>query len=256
MIRLERPSKVPGVLESQGSEATRANCELFDAAPESYRKGRSTFRFRRNVYAHQTVKGALLTAQHGKCCYCEAKFSATSYGVIEHFRPKGAVRRTVGGPLEHPGYYWLAYRWDNLLVSCERCNTSHKREFFPLNGGAAARSHHDSVEAEEPMLLNPFTDAPEEHIRFVNEEVYGVTVRGRETIRGVGLRRHALQEARRGRCALLRGWLAILSLEEEFSPELVDEAREWLREFLSSESEFSGMARDFLDSKGMPRSGA
>jgi hypothetical protein len=43
-------------------------------------------------------------------------------GLWRHYRPKGGFRQRRSGVLKVPGYYWLAYDWRNLLVSCAVCN--------------------------------------------------------------------------------------------------------------------------------------
>ena len=84
-----------------------------------------------------------------KCAYCERAISGY-YGDAEHFRPKGAVK-AIGAnrsavipeckfvhPVDgsevamiHPGYFWLAYDWRNLLPSCVYCNSGQgKNERF------------------------------------------------------------------------------------------------------------------------------
>jgi len=49
-------------------------------------------------YAVTLVKQALITAQYGKCCFCERLVG--SDGDIEHFRPKHASRQAVDKPLQ------------------------------------------------------------------------------------------------------------------------------------------------------------
>ena len=127
MIRIVRPDQAPDVLLGAGEEETRLNCESYDSNAKAYRSGSEKFAFKRSIYAHRTVKDALLQAQYGKCCYCESKFRATSPGAVEHFRPKGAAKQESGSPTQYPGYYWLAYSWGNLLVSCETCNYELQR---------------------------------------------------------------------------------------------------------------------------------
>src|SRR5215472_5170548 len=64
----------------------------------------------------------------GRCAYCESPVTSTDFGDAEHYRPKGAVtgedRKAVEyGGAPHPGYYWLAYDWRNLLPACGQCNS-------------------------------------------------------------------------------------------------------------------------------------
>jgi uncharacterized protein (TIGR02646 family) len=72
------------------------------------------FEFKASVYGAKSVKKTLLTAQHGKCAFCESKFEHVAFGDVEHFRPKGGWIQTDGDQLTRPGYYWLAYEWSNL----------------------------------------------------------------------------------------------------------------------------------------------
>ncbi|MFX1554713.1 MAG: hypothetical protein ACFFBV_12360, partial [Promethearchaeota archaeon] len=68
----------------------------------------------------------------GKCAYCETQIVSDQYGDMEHYRPKNAVTDENGEEIKkegengqtitHPGYYWLAYDWQNLLLTCEMCN--------------------------------------------------------------------------------------------------------------------------------------
>src|SRR5207244_3555440 len=62
---------------------------------------------------------------HKKCAYCEGKVSGHFPLDAEHYRPKKEVtegRTRLGG---HPGYFWLAYEWYNLLLACRDCNSGH-----------------------------------------------------------------------------------------------------------------------------------
>lgn len=144
---------------------------------------------------------------HNKCAYCESKLTAYP-GDTEHFRPKGRVSvRRADGKLEvvkvvdedgdeipHPGYFWLAYHWQNLLPSCEFCNTAGgKKDIFPVRAGNVAvrkvqgKEFDDLIEKitqsrkssdvyylepkdldriEQRLLLHPTLDEPEQHIYF------------------------------------------------------------------------------------------
>jgi len=164
MIRIVKPAKPPQILMTKGAEQTRKDCAAYDNSPADYRSGEKTFNINNNIYRY--VWKSLSRAQYNKCCYCESKFLATSYGPVEHYRPKGAVQQAPGQKKEYPGYYWLAYDWNNLLFSCTACNTK-KRELFPLiDKKARARSHHDDVTMEQPLLINPTVEDPRDHIRF------------------------------------------------------------------------------------------
>ena len=117
VISLTRPSRAPAVLRGRGEEATQKDCEAYAQATAVYRSGAGTFKLKK-LYRSKQVKDALKKLQHDKCCYCERRV-APSESRVDHFRPKGAVRQSKdNNNREHPGYYWLAYRWDNLVLAC------------------------------------------------------------------------------------------------------------------------------------------
>ncbi|MCY1083516.1 hypothetical protein [Archangium lansingense] len=158
----------------------------YSRAPRSYEKGKQSFEFDPGIYAHESVKQAILRAQHGKCAFCESKVAHLSYGDVEHFRPKAGWRQEESESLNRPGYYWLAYEWANLFLACTLCNQQFKKNLFPLQAPARrARSHKEDVTAEDPLLLDPAVDDPEAFISFREEVPYAVdgNARGEATIR-------------------------------------------------------------------------
>jgi uncharacterized protein (TIGR02646 family) len=94
-----------------------------------------------------------------KCWYTESQNPGTDDDV-DHFRPKGNVEG-----LTHGGYWWEAFNWRNLRLSCHRANRTRinpetgqphgKGAHFPLLNegqrwmGPAAPCH------ELPALLDP-----------------------------------------------------------------------------------------------------
>ncbi len=117
----------------------------------------------------------------GKCAYCETRIHSNQPGDVEHFRPANRVTEidgtkptvTIDGHTElHPGYYWLALDWRNLLPACADCNrpTSSKTggtlvgkwDKFPVRGKRATAPGEEAE--EEPLLLNPMWDDPEVHL--------------------------------------------------------------------------------------------
>ncbi len=253
MIRIEKPPKAPKILTTKGSEQTQKDCAAYDLHPSDYCSGSKKFEFNGKIYSAKSVKNALLKAQYNKCCYCESKFLSTSYGAVEHFRPKGAAKQKHGQREEYPGYYWLAYDWDNILVSCERCNSSHKGNLFPLAGqGKRAQSHYDDVKAEQPLFVNPAREDPRRHIRFRGEVAIPITKMGRETIQGMGLRRSDLEEDRRERLAYLKRLCDIVESGKRSTDQemriLAIKIQEFLKSFTRPEAKYSAMAQDFLNS--------
>jgi hypothetical protein len=87
-----------------------------------------------------------------------------------------------------PGYYWLAYAWENLLWACRECNAHRKNDRFPLaNPRRRARSPDDDLTGERPLLVDPVSDNPEQHLAFHAEEVIALDARGRASIAVLGM---------------------------------------------------------------------
>lgn len=150
----------------------------------------------------------LVNVFRNKCAYCETEVVGNP-GDAEHFRPKGRVRvvsedddeSTIikvvdesGEEMEHPGYFWLAYHWQNLLPSCEFCNRfGGKQDLFPVKNlhvavkrltveevdellekilqstndtGVYYLQPRDLDKLEGRLLLHPYYDNPEDHLRF------------------------------------------------------------------------------------------
>ena len=88
-------------------------------------------------------KWLLANIFNNKCAYCETPISRFTFHA-EHYWPKGSVTKNnkrvkikdeLNQDQNHPGYFWLAFHWTNLLPSCEFCNTAHgKRNEFPIRG--------------------------------------------------------------------------------------------------------------------------
>ncbi|MEZ5716002.1 MAG: hypothetical protein R3D85_13040 [Paracoccaceae bacterium] len=123
-------------------------------------------------------KPQMIVESSGKCAYCESAVTATYHGDVEHFRPKSV-------------YWWLAYVYDNYLLSCAICNQTFKGDRFALAGtpmpappltGAEDDAALDALardfspdpldagavagfaalhRAERTLIPNPYFDAPE-----------------------------------------------------------------------------------------------
>ncbi len=197
MIRIVKPAVGPAILVGSANRGPRATQEMKDA----HDRGQRAFQFDSSIYSAKSVKRALIKAQCGKCCFCEAKVTHVAHGDVEHFRPKAAWVQDDGDPLARPGYYWLAYDWSNLLFCCQLCNQRHKRNLFPLREPAhRALSHHADVAQEEPLFVNPCDDDPELFISFRKEVAFAPNgnVRGERSIDALGLNRPPLVEHRLG----------------------------------------------------------
>lgn len=243
MIRVNRPEQGPAELQA-GVEMAQQHCDHFDQNRDWHCSAKGKFPFDKCVYGCPSVREMLPVVQFEKCCYCEARFRHVAPGDVEHYRPKGAWKQRRSDRLVRPGYYWLAYRWTNLLWSCIECNRQAKANLFPLQDAASrAIDHHHPEDAENPLLIDPTGPLdPREHIRFEEEVAKGVSAEGRVTIDVLRLNREPLLEARRGHLEILRIMRAAAMAPV---PESASAARYLSRAVLPS-AQFSAMARDFL----------
>jgi uncharacterized protein (TIGR02646 family) len=247
MIRVLRPEQAPRVLRERGQRTTEQNENAFEA-------GTRTFEFDSSLYGSRSVKQALIGAQHGKCAFCEAKIRHIDHGDVEHLRPKGGFRQSAEDELQQPGYFWLAYAWDNLFLACSLCNQSFKRNLFPLvNPARRARSHLDDLAAEEPLLIDPSKDDPATLIGFRQEVAFPIDdqPRARISIEILGLNRVELAEHRLDRLRKIRVLRDLVhrfaNNTDETTQQLLEEAREILEDATKSNAEYANMARWSLE---------
>jgi hypothetical protein len=139
-------------------------------------------------YRDPDVKLALRQLAGGNCAYCESKVGAVGAREVEHYRPKGAISGLSG----HPGYWWLAHLWENLLPTCRDCNKSLRQhivtagmtesEVLRLQGkraatifgkanqfeiqGQRAVGNGCSLDREDPLLIDPCRKDPSAHITW------------------------------------------------------------------------------------------
>ncbi len=141
------------------------------------------------------IKAVFMTVQgDGKCCYCERKFDGNlaQYELdLEHFRPKGMVRKwqcppsltgegvtPTDPPRRNSGYYLLAYHLLNYAAACKPCNSGLKKNYFPISGQYDfGGTDPMTMQAEAPFLLFPVGRLdvdPEDVLSF-----YGILPRSR-----------------------------------------------------------------------------
>lgn len=255
MIRLVKPVEPPKVLLTRGAVDRAKMCRLFTRFAAKYADGTKRFKPLSNIYAHKTVKAALSVAQHGKCFLCEAKFEHVAYGDIEHFRPKGGYMQDELDTLHTPGYYWLAYDWDNLFLSCQICNQQFKKNYFPLRAPSArAASHKADVGVEQPLLVNPATDDPQQFISFRAEMPFAVrgNGRGKATIKRSGLDREPLRMRRFDHYMRLKRTHTIARLSVSRHPDLkaiILDAQQELADAVKETAEYASMIRAALKAR-------
>jgi hypothetical protein len=143
MIRTERGAEPPGLAEirTNGVAALRrkvANGEEITRA---------------DLAGYGVAREVLWQSQHRKCAYCEDSMKF-KFEPVEHYRP---ARRAIRGT-EFPdyGYWWLAWTWSNLLFACSICNSSHKRDHFPLEPGSIPlQDPEEPPGLERTVLIDP-----------------------------------------------------------------------------------------------------
>lgn len=238
---MHKPADGPNILRERGRTLGEECCRAVERG--------SQVEFDRSVYGHTSVKQALMEAQHGKCCYCEARIGPAGHGDVEHFRPKGAVRQSEADVESKPGYYWLAYTWSNLFLSCEVCNQSHKRSFFPLaDAGRRARMHTQALQDESPLLLDPGGDDPERSIGFRRDVPFPRDVRGEVTIRCLKLDRTGLCESRADHLEKVAIMIRIIEITDRggHDAELTEKALTSLQQMSSNRGVYTAAVREHL----------
>lgn len=250
MIRIRKPGVAPQILRERGVALTAELCSKVDSGERP-----SFGRDARDVYGAAEVKQTLCTAQHDKCCFCESKLGHSQFGDVEHFRPKASAQQS---PDDEPtmGYYWLAYAWENLYLSCEVCNRRHKRSFFPLaNPDRRVSSHRRSADlsAEQPLFVDPGSEDPTAFIEFRREYAAPIdgNTRGSVTIEALQLNRTELVERRRERRQLLLA--CVIMLAQAIRLELPADDERWLLSVMDAlitaaadSGEYASMARSLL----------
>lgn len=176
MNKIAKSTPVPDILLTRGEEL---KAELIEQADN----GETNLSFCSEVYADSTVKDRLKSDQHNKCSYCE-RYLNGDFGDVEHFRPKKAYQQSFGSAINRPGYYWLAYNWDNLLLSCSECNRSFKKNLFPLEDEHKRDIPHRNVTREVSSLINPTSEDPGLFVSFEEHIIKARVIDGTESSRG------------------------------------------------------------------------
>jgi hypothetical protein len=153
---------------------------------------RRTARFRRiRAYREKTpiwsaVKPVYMGIQQAKCAYCERILESGVQGKIEwdveHYRPKSSVvawpdpeltkkvlYRFSTGRRSTKGYYLLPYNLGNYIASCKVCNSSYKRNYFPIASSRRLLStvRQDALRRERPFIPYPIGTADDDPERIL-----------------------------------------------------------------------------------------
>jgi len=212
----------------------------------------------------------------GKCAYCETPIEDIFPGDVEHYRPKGKVTdenyNTIyiqkddgtyildddGNKIPHPGYYWLAYEWTNLMPSCTYCNRPKKdfgkRNCFPVEGINIFKIGDEKL--EKPLLINPIDelDLFENHISidFDTGLLIAKTIKGKMTINLLGLnKRRYLRLGRLQAINDARTQLTKLIHNASQRKEVLDEIKEYQKGNRAYSFAFVAFIKYFMNLKGL-----
>ena len=243
MIKIERVSPPGGTgLDKKRKKELRRIRKLTES-------GELKSKDLRPLWSEPKVKNFLYGSQHGKCCYCERTRDKVEVDV-EHFRPKAEVE----GAETHPGYWWLAYSWENLLIACKTCNQIYKKSKFPLKPGSKrACGENSDLGKEEPILINPLEEDPEEFIEYdlsvkFMAKAVGKCERGRQTVDELtGINDEMVMQER---AQMANEYRICAYLKNNSCSELRSMSGENLCTYISRRSEFSGFAKFYFKKMG------
>lgn len=169
-MRTVKRTEKPQSLIDHGEQWTK---ELLDEIKKKgeYSKVGAEFK---DKYRQKDIKEALDKMYSGHCCYCESIIGVSTYGRIEHLKPKSL-----------PQFYQYTFEWSNLHWCCEICNTSYKKTNWNF----------------DYPILDPSSDPIDSYLQLnlqtgEYEEIDG-DLRARTTIDHTGLNRDPLVSARR-----------------------------------------------------------
>ena len=241
MIKIERASPPADTkMDQQKNEMLKSIKELIDKrgaiSAKSFWKD-DKFK----LWKEDTVKKFLHESQHRKCCYCERIRDQKGDCDVEHFRPKSK-------------YWWLVYDWNNLLISCKKCN-QRKGVKFPLqNNSKKAVNEKTNIKEESPILINPLTENPEDFIIYhipENDEplmmkAIGKCKRGDKTINELtGINDLELLQERAKCFRNYNFYYKILSLKKDEKIKSV--IYKAIKRHMESSSTFAGLARFYFN---------
>lgn len=205
-----------------------------------------------------------------KCWYCET-WETRADTAVDHYRPKSAVKECP----DHPGYWWLAFSWENYRYSCQFCNEKRVDQDTGITGGKGTcfplvREENrvyepgGELQREEPFLLDPTNETDVLALSFEvdgtaqprwKSEDYPVLYnRARKSITLYHLNKQELKERRQTIvCAevqtlIAQGdkYFARISNNDQSAREAFNETIERLRNLVSLKAEYSAAAKAII----------
>lgn len=187
MIKIVRPTE-PELFSSPMWIAARKRLE------DSFRDQERVQRLMFDASILKEAKPDVVRMFRGKCAYCETRVDVGGFGDVDNFRPKAGARGLGEDEYAPMHYWWLAYEWENLVLSCQLCNSRYKRDLFPIDGVRAEIGAKGlELRKEKALLIDPTIDDPADHLNFRDDGmVVALSRQGEVTIEIVGLNRAEL----------------------------------------------------------------
>ena len=208
-------------------------------------------------YNDVQIKLALKRLQHNKCCFCERPMDK-KIAEVEHFRPKASYRASKLDTDRYPGYFWLAYDWDNLIYACRTCN-GEKGTFFPLaDEQRRADPNLRDITDEHPLLINPSQIEPRKHVFFDKwiARPLSSSPEGTETINILDLNRSVLLEDRKDHFNMMFQALKLIQVGPKQglqTREDIEALKQQLIMHQRPDQKYSAMVVDLVQSVGLPK---
>lgn len=237
MIAIDRSTVSPPAAWTAGARKAYKKAENYFRKD---RRGRGQTRHGFDDLVWRQARPFALELFRKKCAYCETPISD---GELDHFRPKSEATQWsmarsgsgVRGLSVPDAYWWLAYEWSNIYLSCTVCSRS-KKNLFPVGKERATaplkeqspRQQKAALAREQALLLDPCLDDPADFFDYDPDgyirsralamarpakkmSAAQLTDRAQATIEIFGLNRKSLVEERKREAAILQmAWAAAL----------------------------------------------
>ncbi|WP_418139413.1 hypothetical protein AB9R84_12425 [Oceanimonas smirnovii] len=182
-------------------------------------------------YRHQEIKSVLFQSSLQKCAFCETKPGESGNIEVEHFAPKSI-------------YPELAFKWENFLPACRKCNGS--------------KDDHDTGNFP---IVNPYDANPEDifhynDIKIAANDAYEEV--GERTIRVCGLNSVRLMKPRADILVSLHSFSQALDeaikdyeeaetdIKKQNRKRKIREALEAIEVLANPSEKFSGFCKEYL----------
>lgn len=170
-----------------------------------------------DIWSSYNIKTKLAKSQFGKCGYCNSTLGENPE--VDHFYPKGQLSMVTknGESFHHLPYYrgrsmeqlsingfwWLAYDWDNFVLTCNTCNGKFKRDIFPIK--EEINKKFLEIGDYTPALLSPyFGPLPYKYFSYKERGqvkiLNGKGTLAKNSIETYGLKRKQLSRDRMSTC--------------------------------------------------------